>query len=542
MTPAIAGLRPQYPLLGIPLAPGQVVDGKVVLCRVQEGPLPGRLAAFLIRHSVVFGPPPAPNVSYSTSEILEELSVEALELAERKRFEAVSEAVLTYMRHLSGPGLLSTIRASTITRLYYRIPYGFGSQRIHQRWLQPYRALGEMAVRNLALDSTLWRRHCYLAYRLVNSLRGQHLEILTYALHISTYLMYRLGIWWSDKIEERRLIEHSALRASELTPPLSGTYDRALQEFVGGWEQIALWEPDEESPSADDAWVALCRQGRVAVAQAEETVDMLLRAVFRGDRAAALWLADSFLKWWNRLAHRFDWQGAYENRNKLLTVACIRKKWCEVRGLLDAVPEGTQELAITTEVAATVLRRYWTDLRLLVVCILLDWTSATAPLDAFALELATALLQALNLKHGGSVNADVLTNPPRVLFRLIRLQLVDREYEQMLDRAVDRAQDLRKPDMVSGRPYSRSGADDVESLCLAQMQVLTAITAGAMERLPELDVAARAWSGICNNCSGSSAWLRYSLSARIRMRSGISFRSRGLFEGQLGYRITPRRL
>ena len=91
--PAIVGRRPKYPLLEIPLAPGQVVDGNVVVCRVRDGPPPGPVAAFLIRRSVVFAPPPPPNVSYSTPEILEELSVEVLELAERKRFEAATEAM-----------------------------------------------------------------------------------------------------------------------------------------------------------------------------------------------------------------------------------------------------------------------------------------------------------------------------------------------------------------------------------------------------------------------------------------------------------------
>lgn len=93
-TPTIAGLDAQDPLLEIPIEPGKVVDGKVVLCRVGDGPAPGRIPAFLIRHSIIFGPPPAPDASYSTVDILEELAAEVLELAERKRFEAANETLL----------------------------------------------------------------------------------------------------------------------------------------------------------------------------------------------------------------------------------------------------------------------------------------------------------------------------------------------------------------------------------------------------------------------------------------------------------------
>lgn len=495
--PAIAGLRPQYPLLGIPLALGQVVNGKIVLCRIRYGPQPGIVAAFLIRHSIVFGPPPNPIVSYSTSEIMEELSMEALELAERKRFEAASEAVLGLVdlhAALIRAGAFVHDDGEPDNAALLPDPYGFASRPIHERWLEAYRSLAEMAVRNLVVDSTLYRRHCYLAYRLLYSARGQHPDILTYSCHISTYLMYRLGIWWSEQIEERGLIEHDVLHGVVLPPPISGTYDRALREFVGGWEQIEFFKPKDDSSNADDAWEAHCHQARFASAQAEQTVHMLLSAVYRGDRAAALWLADSFLKWWNKFEHHFDGYGAYENGNHLLTVTCMWEKWSVVRGLLDAVPEGTQELVTTTEVAATVLRRYWTDLRLVVVCILLDWSSADAPSDAFALELAVALLQGRNLKHDGRVDTDALTNSPFVLFRLVRLQLANHKYSQMLDRVVERAEELRKPDMVSGRVYSSSGSDDVGSLCVAQTQVLTAITAASLRPLPELTAAVRSWS------------------------------------------------
>lgn len=493
---AVAGLRP--PILEIPIVPGQLVDGRVVLCRVRDGPEPGEIARSLIRRSVLFGSPPSAGTSYTTAEILEELAAEALELGERKRFEAAGEVIrglVDVHATLVRSGAFVNDAGEQDNAALLPDPYGFGSRRIHERWLDAYRALAEMAVRNLPSDSTLYRRHCYLAFGLVDALGGQHPDVLVYALHISTLLSYRLGVWWVEKAEERGLVNHDALHGVVLPRPLGGVYDTALKDFVGGWEELLLAEFREKFTTAEQAWAAYSRLARFTVSHVEQTVHMLLSAVFRGDRAAALWLGDSLLKWWNKLEHRFDGRGHYDHGNSLLTSSCFRKKWADVRGILDAVPEGTQEIATAAEIAAIALRRHWTDLRLTAICILLDWMPAGAPPDAPALELAIAVLQGKDLKHGGNVEADSLTNPPFVLLRLIRSQLADRDYEEVLNRVVERAQELRDPDMVSGRIYSRSGAHDLESLCVAQAQVLTAITAAPIGRLPELTTAAHTWSG-----------------------------------------------
>ena len=495
--PGIAGLQPQYALLEIPITPGATVEGEVVLCRVRDGKPPGPIASFLIRHSVVFGPPPRPDTSYSSNEILEELAFEALTLAEQRRFEAASETVrglADLHADLIRSGAFINDKGEHDNAALLPDPYGFGSRRIHERWLGVYRQLAETAVRDLSHDPILYGRHCYLAYRIIGSLKGQHLDILVYVLHLSTHLIYRLGNWWSAKVEEHGIVTHDALHGVALPPPQGGIYDRALQTFIEGWEALNLWESDEHPASAHDAWARNSRYARFAAAQAEQTVRMLLGAVVRGDKAAALWLADAFLKWWDKHQHRLERYRGHDRQNPLITFACVEQKWSEVRLLLDAVPEGQQELTLAGEVISTLLRRYWSDLRLVLILILLDWTPANAPLDAFTLELAIALLQGRNLKHGGRVDADALTNPPNVLFRLIRVQTADRKYELLLDKLVDYAQDLRRPGMVAGRIHSTVGANDIDSLGVSQSQLLVAITDAAMERLPDLKGTVGKWA------------------------------------------------
>lgn len=484
------------PLLVVPIIPGDCVEGDLVLCRVRDATPPGPIASYLIRHSVVFGPPPRPETSFSTLEILEELAVETLTLAEQRRFEAAKEtltAIADLHVALIRSGAFINDAGDHDNAALLQEPYGFGSRRLHEAWLGIYRQIAEKAVRDLIIDTTLYRRLCYLAYRIINHARGQNLGILVYVLHLSTHLMYRLGIWWSDKVEERGLVTHDALHSVALPLPLGRAYDRALQMFIEGWESLELREGDEPS-NPGDAWDKYSRSAQFAAAQAEQSVRMLLGAVARGDRAAALWLADSFLKWWDKHQHNFGRYCGYIHRNSLLTFACVRKKWPEVRKLLDAVPEGPQEITSPSEVIVGLLRRYWTDLRLLLILILLDWTPAEASDNAFTTEIALALIEGRNFMHGGRVDVEPLKNSTDVLFRLMRIQLVDREYEELLNQIVHYAHDIRKPDMVAGRVYSSFGAHDVESLCLAQGQILVAIAAGQMARHRDFTVAVDHWT------------------------------------------------
>jgi hypothetical protein len=494
IAPRPVGVRTNVPLLVIPIIPGGSVEGEVALCRVRDAIPPGPVASFFIRHSVVFGPPPRPDSSFSTTEILEELAVETLTLAEQRRFEAARET-LSAMADLhvalirSGAFINDNGEHDNTAKL--QEPYGLGSRKLHESWLGVYRQVAEKAVRDLTTDTTLFRRMCYLVYRMINRLRGQDLEILIYVLHLSTHLMYRLGIWWAEKVEERGFGAHDALHGVELPLPLGGTYDRALQTFIEGWEGLELREADEPY-SPNGAWAKHSRSARFAAAQAEGVVRMLLGAVARGDKAAALWIADSFLKWWDKQRHNFPRYSGYRRWNPLLTFACVRGEWSDVRKLLDAIPEGPQEVVFAGEVVAGMLHSYWTDLRLLAILILLDWTPADAPENAFTIELAVALMEGFNIKHG-EVDVKPLKNPNDVLFRLARIQLADHEYEQMLNKVIDNAHDLRKPDMVAGRIYSSSGSHDFESLCLAQGQMLVAIAAGPVEQPRAFAAAMRNW-------------------------------------------------
>lgn len=489
----LVGQNPPEPLLVIPIAPGDIVQGKFVLCRVRDSKRPGFLASFLIRHSLVFASPLRVGTLYSSSKILDEMAVETLCLAEQKQLEAASETMVG-LTELHGAlvrsGSFINDKAKHDNAALLPDPYGFASLPIHLGWLDAYRKIAEFIVRENLLGSSLYKRYCYLTSRFADDLKDDHTDIKTHGLFISTYLMYQLGIWWVNKVEERGLIAHDSLHAVVLPLPLGGTYDRALKTFIEGWEATEeTWSLNEQPSNAEEAWNNLSRHAIFAAAQMGKTVEMLLEAVVRGDRVAAQWLTNSFLNWWERHQYHLDQNYSSEHQNSLLTFSSFRMKWSEVRNSLDGVPEGQQEIILPNEVVSTLLRRYWLDLRFVIILILLDWTPCNDVQDSFTVELAKILLQDKDL-------ADELADSSRVLFRLVRLQLMNREYTEMFDKIVEYAQKLRSPDMIAGRICTStwSGPAGVESLCLAQNQLLGVITNNVIMCNHELKNAISTWA------------------------------------------------
>ncbi len=486
-----------FPLLEIPIIPGETYNGDVILCRVVGNIMPGTVASFLIRHSIIFSAPPSPNISFSSYEIMEELAVEALVLAEQKRFNTAKEVIrglVNLHANLIRAGAFVNDNNLPDNAALIPDPYGFSSLRIHENWLRVYRQLAEIAVKELQSDSSLFKQHCYLAYKLVNLLQDQDINILLYLQNLSSHLMYRMGNWWSNKIEEHGQITHNAIYGVILPLSLDRLYDSAIKEFIGGWEALCLREKDKNLDTADATWAHYSRHALFAATHAEHTVKMILGAVLRGDKTAAVWLTDSFQKWWNNQRHKFDSNQFGSNENPLLTFECVHKNWQEVRENLEAVPNGQQEHILAQNVVSTVLRKYWSDLRLVLILVLLDWTPAEAPSNSLTLELISALLHNRDLKHGGNIDADVSRNASKVLNRLLHVQLTDRDYENRLDKIVEYAQELRTPSMVSGRIYSSSGANDIHSLCVAQCQFLIAIASAEIPLSSYLKKAVTKWA------------------------------------------------
>ena len=129
---------------------------------------------------------------------------------------------------------------------------------------------------------------------------------------------------------------------------------------------------------------------------------MLLDAVSRGDTAAALWFADSLLKWWNSRRYSFGETNPYDFQKPAVTAAGLWDSWADVR--LSWCDEDDHE-PVMADVVAQILYRYWSDVRVVGVLLLLRWIPPDAPQDSLAFNIAVSLVKGRSIKAGGALDS-----------------------------------------------------------------------------------------------------------------------------------------
>ncbi|AJY44009.1 hypothetical protein I6G56_14770 [Burkholderia humptydooensis] len=463
------------PLLSMTFAPGESLSGRETLCTVRSGKPPSHIGAFLIRRSVVLG---HRKPSISTIDIFEELATEVLSLVEQRRFEGATEtisALADLHAELIKAGTFINDDGANDNAALLADPYQMAGLRLHQDWVRGYRELVIAAATDANLDTSFYRRCCYLSYRLLNRLHDQHSDIVSYVLNLSTLMSHRLGIWWQSKADERGLTTRDAENAVALPLPVSRQYDSALKTFIEGWEASCYRDIRVPRESAGNAWRALSEQLRFSAEYLRYLLKMFSGAVVRGDRVASLYLVDSLLKWWSTQETQFDGHPLPDNEFPLHTLAHIDDDWSVVRTNIENLPDGKEEQAATAQaLASVVLRRHWVDVRLVTALVLLSWTRDAADESAFSFELAISLLTGRSYKDGGTVALKEIAEFQRVFLHLIRGQIADRRYAGRLDGVVRTICEALEPDRLGGRVFSGFGDADMHSLLNTQIELLLA--------------------------------------------------------------------
>lgn len=477
-----------WPLLTLPMTPGTTYEGEFPLARVADGPVLSGWQRRLLRLSVILRRTSRERYGIRVDAILDELAADARGAASKsdnEGFERAYSALIELHELLLAACLDNTESGEQGSWALLQDTEKFFGRPLHKYWSEAYRGIFQSAIEGMVRDPQPLRRLCYLLQHLDgDELRASPVEIREHLMQLPPLMMYQLSNWWAFRVEEQGIIEHSHMQMVLLRPPLNRVYEEVLSAFVAGWEN---GRPDSHDAQKLD-WAALPALARLNVKHIEETAQMLLAAVMRGDQAAAEWLADVLSKWWGTLDFDHEPYQLYE-RTAFITVDDLALQWpdfCAKFSLGCDDDDAGEWLRPSLQQGAfrAALRNFWTDVRLLSIELMLDWVrsvpSATVS-SSLAFEIACGFLTGKQWKSGGqAVDSLADLSPAEYLVAKVRQLAASGTwrggYVGRLDRFVERVKDMRRPNMVSSRVYSFGGADDVESLQESQLELLAVLT------------------------------------------------------------------
>jgi hypothetical protein len=287
-------------VLAFPLLPGSTYEADVVLARVEGGPKLALWQRVLVRMSFSFTPLRLERHHVTSTEVLADLETDARISAGNGDVAAFEEAYsrVTEMHEtLLGACLGKADDGSMGSWALLPDVSAFFDRPIHGKWANTYLSLFDAATSLLPKETRPICRLCHVVQRLDEpGLQGSPVEIRERVLLLPKQLMYSLGNWWSQRLEEQGVLGHGSNDMELLRPPLQGAYEETLSGFVGGWDSARRVLADFPDRGDKFIWSNAKNILKLNAVHVNQTCLMLLRAVARGDQAAAEWMTDVLIK------------------------------------------------------------------------------------------------------------------------------------------------------------------------------------------------------------------------------------------------------
>jgi hypothetical protein len=483
--------RPQHPLLVLPATPGFQYEDPVTLARVQSGPPLRGWQRLLIHAAYVFKPIRRERLGIQVKSILGELAADArmsAEQSDNEAFRSACDRLVELHGLLIGASLDQNPQGETASWALLPDIQSFPDRALHIGWAETYRSIFQAAIDSLTRDILPLRRLCQLCSHLSSDdLNAAPQEIKEHLFQLPPLMMYQLAKWWARQTGEQGLTDLGPHTSVMLKAPLSQTYEEVMASFIGGWENARDLLINLRGSSKAFDWTVARKLAHLSATHIQETARMLIAAISRGDQTAAQWLADALGKWWGPVSYgnnQFELYG----KVTYLTLLQINRDWPTVAATLGFTPEdlqrsGTSEASLQRGVLMAALKNYWTDIRWIVVELLLSLAASgdsSTFANSLALQVAAGMLSGKQWRSGGSI-AEPLSQftATQYLEAKIRQYAVDdanSSYTSMLDHFVSRIKDMERPEMIGSRTYSYRGADDLASLQEAQLVILAALS------------------------------------------------------------------
>ena len=487
-------------VLYLPLTPGEVYEGETTLTEVDGSVLPNLVERVAIRLAYRFREERLDTDSkveiYLRALIQDARSAIASNNEEDFR-EALRAAIDLHGKLLKG----SEYTADNGSRDSFSLLSGLMlSREFHQTWAWCYTELIEDAVDQVERTTRYFEAMCNLPARLLQILGDTEVtRPREWLIRLSPNLLWHLAKWWKQRIELQGDLTHAMCDPALLKPPYLDTHQRLLKAWIGYWETLRDAFFSSESRKKGGDWLWHRRWSDSYAVHLDETAQVLMAAVHRGDRLGAEYLADALQKWIASLELRAGRNYFWLQRRHLLTIENFRNTWEEVVGEFvreDSMGRRTSE----DEVSFVAIRNYWIDVRCVVTFILVMWARECDCEKSLPADILRGLLDGRSWLGGAERQqgeAALNRGGAWLLKQFIRQRFAgwvgDKRYENRLGSLVEKLLGVREDEWVPGRIHSFWGGTDLNSVLDGQLMMLLIFSQKTWDPLSQIESDVRGW-------------------------------------------------
>lgn len=479
------GLSQSAPTISFPAMVGRATTGQVVLCSVINGPSLTAFERMLIKGAFFFRPSREGTLSLSTKKMLEEVGVEVQAAAEQHRFGAAQEVLRNVVQLHKTLLLASAVDIQGTVKNAATIgtsPYAWGDGSFDIEWLAPYREIGSIAVAHLDKDLRLFRTMASIPAQIANTIPPRPEKLAIDAMLVGMNLMYHLAAWWTRRADASLVPGETSFNGI-LPAPLSKVYEQALIDFIGEWGNLHIRVSKSKTATPIEKWEILTARAKVYAKHIEDSAEMLVDAVSRGDEIASRWLLDHFLKWWGNRQYELRYGNLDDYQVRNVTLSLADKTLSEVQNFLQV-----GDAQVTVEMAGNALslaiHRYWETIRLYVVLFLINNAGPNPEPDCRELRFASALIKGDALHSGGKTLCKPIDDVDSITTTLLQTMFGVETVERRLDKFADNLHKPRDLPVVAGWIYSWAGTPpELSEMKGAQATLLVALATQHSGRL-----------------------------------------------------------
>lgn len=479
------------PRLQIPLLPGETYPTdrkarKVDLCLISGGPDLTKFERALLRMTARFSGNRAEEGPTESDKIFGELVWVVVEHIESNRvtgFEDSIRELIDFHVFLFQISWAESKNGDLVSLAQLEDYTGFFGERVHDKWRHQYRDIFKRVISRLETEPEFFNRATRFGSNLFQrALDFAPPDITARFTQLPISLFYHLGRWWKLTLETQTSVKHDAWNSVELSRPYYSHHAKALREFTAGWDQMIQAVFGHKDPTGKN-WRNVTDQFPVLDAHLEGTATMVANRIWNGDKLGALWSTDSLLKWLQLT--QWDIYGTRHLGRSLITplvqVDIFEIEWDEVKGNLDIV--GPQEDVKPFDIFYAAIENYWTDVQLLVIAVLINWSRHKPESIDGAIFFAKRVLSGIPHESDSMAEGNLrrFSNAESILTSLIRQfssgERYGRTYRTRLDRVVSALDRVSDREWVSGRIYTGVGGPGIGELFEAY-SILLLILAG----------------------------------------------------------------